>query len=77
MWDLLGDFKPGPMKGYGGQLRANSSSIMWFMGANHDDYAEDPPAPPPEFSTSFDVLPAISVIPVTIRIFPSDEKPVD
>ncbi|UVH57194.1 hypothetical protein NWF24_30875 [Variovorax paradoxus] len=76
VWDLLGDFKPGPMTGYGGQSRANSSNVMSFMGSNYDGYVEDPPAPPPELLSSLDVPPAISVIQVNIRTFPIDQRPV-
>lgn len=66
VWDLLGDYEPIEMKGYGGQNRVNVSPRMAFS-AQQGAVFRSPPRQVPEAPEYFDRPPAISVVQVNIR----------
>ena len=66
VWDLLGDYEPVEMQGYGGQARVNISPTMAFLG-QHRLMFDSPPNQVPQAPEAFDRPPAISVLQVNIR----------
>lgn len=74
VWDLLGDYEPIEMRGYGGQNRVNVSPTLSFLTQN----VRSSGSPPEEVSMSpeaFDHPPAISVVQVNIRSAGPDRIP--
>lgn len=66
VWDLLGDYEPVEMQGYGGQNRVNVSPTLSFM-TQGDLVFGSPPGRVSRAAESFDRPPAISVVQVNIR----------
>ncbi|MBK7617594.1 MAG: hypothetical protein IPJ08_25160 [Burkholderiales bacterium] len=66
VWDLLGDYVPVEMQGYGGQNRVNVSPTLSFT-TQVDLVFGSPPGQVSRAAESFDRPPAISVVQVNIR----------
>lgn len=67
IWDLLGDYEPIEMRGYGGHRRVNTSSTHTYMAASAR-FSWEPPEDNKHMALeSFNRPPAISVVQVNVR----------
>ncbi len=66
VWDLLGDYNPIEMRGYGRQRRVNISPSVSFLAGYFSSFGV-PPEGLPQLPEAFDRPPAISVVQVNIR----------
>lgn len=71
VWDLLGDYQPVEMRGYGGQNRVNVSRTLSLM-TRDDRHFVGPPYDVPMAPEGFERPPAISVVQVNIRSVGAD-----